>query len=282
MSDSTFEIHEFTIPVSKAGDKIIVIPFGDIHRDARNCDVKRWHNFLNWAKTKERIYFLGMGDYADLLSFSERKSIRSANLHDSSIDSLDDLYIEKAELLIKELSFMKGKLVGLLEGNHYGVLMSGMTTTQYMAHKLETKYLGVNALIRLNIQFPNRSYEQVIIYAHHGRGSGRSSGSSINSVQDLARNASAHIYICGHDHKKWALQDSKLYLEGAPNKGLRLRSRTITYLRSGSFLQGYVPGRDSYVTRAALKPSDLGVVKLSLTPKYKKYGASYVDVHASI
>ena len=279
ISDSIFTIHKFVIPVRKLNEPIYLIPFGDIHRFAPLCDVDAWLEFLDWAKGKKDSYFLGMGDYDDLASYSERKALLHACLHESTQITLDELYMERTRKLVKEIEFMRGRLIGLLEGNHHGVLQSGMTTTQMMCDKLNCKYLGVSSFIRLLFVHGSKKYA-LDIWCHHGRGAARLAGGSINTVEQMASIADADIYLMGHDHKKGAVPLSKLYLEDT-----RLRQKKILLGRTGSFLRGYVPDQPSYVAKAQLKPCDLGVIKIELTPRRNKKNGEddyYVDIHCSV
>jgi len=123
-----------------------------------------------------------MGDYDDLSSTSERPVFASAMLHNTTRTSLEKMYRQYTERLAKELSFMKGKLLGLLEGNHYSVFEDGTTTTQYLCQLLECKYLGVSAFIRLRFCYKpsDTSTMSLDIWAHHGSGAsgGRTVGGS--------------------------------------------------------------------------------------------------------
>jgi len=71
-----------------------------------------------------------MGDYDDLCSFSERKALNEANLHEETRYTLDEIYQQRVNNLVKEIKFMEGKLIGLIEGNHFGAFQSGITTTK--------------------------------------------------------------------------------------------------------------------------------------------------------
>ena len=281
ISDSIFTIHKFIIPVTKLNEPIYLIPFGDMHRFAPLCDVDAWLEFLDWGKHKKNAYFLGMGDYDDLASYSERKALLHACLHESTQTTLDDIYVSRVNKLLKEIGFMQNRIVGLLEGNHHGVLQSGMTTTQMMCDKLKCKYLGVSSFIRL--LFPNnksgRTYA-IDIWCHHGKGAARLAGGSINTVEQMCGIADADIYLMGHDHKKGAVPLSRLYLQND-----RLRQKKILLGRTGSFLRGYVPDQPSYVARGQMKPCDLGVIKIELTPRRNKKNGEddyYVDIHCSV
>jgi hypothetical protein len=278
-SDSIFTIHKFEIPITEINKPIYLIPFGDIHRFAPLCDIPKWLDFLVWAKSKKNAYFLGMGDYDDLASFSERKALNHADLHESTQATLDDIYRERVRKLVEEIKFMKDRIVGMIEGNHYGQLLSGMTTTQMMCDKLKCKYLGVSSFIRLQFPFGHKN-ASIDIWAHHGRGASRLAGGSINAVEQMATIAEAHIYLMGHDHRKSIAMKSRLYLSHN-----RLRQKKVLLGRTGSFLLGYVDGQASYVARGAMCPTDLGVIKIELTPRRNNKNNEddyYIDIHSSL
>lgn len=193
ISDSIFTVHRFAINVEKLNEPIYLIPFGDMHRFAPLCDVEKWFDFLKWAKTKPNSFYLGMGDYDDLASFSERKALLQACLHESTQMTLDELFTSRVNRLYDEISFMQGRLIGLIEGNHHGILQSGMTTTQMMCDKLKTKYLGVSSFIRLSFAYGHKR-ASVDIWAHHGKGASRLLGSSLNTVEQMEAIADADIF----------------------------------------------------------------------------------------
>jgi hypothetical protein len=238
-----FTIHQYDIPKWNYNQPVYLIPFGDIHRSAPMCNVEKWKEFLAWAKTKPNAYFLGMGDYDDLLSTSERTLIsRQAGVHVSTIETLEDLFVDFTLGLCDDLEFMRGRLVGLIEGHHYAKLQDGRTTTQLMCGKLGCKYLGVSTFIRLS--FRNNSKSMAIdIWAHHGVGNSRFLGGSLK------------------------------------------RERKVLVGRTGSFLKGYEPEKHSYVAERAFSPTDMGVIKIEMTPRRKRnrdMDISYIDIHASI
>jgi hypothetical protein len=283
LGESIFTIHQFKIPVHSLNVPIYLIPFGDIHRFAHLCDKEKWAEFLEWARHKKDAYFLGMGDYDDLASFSERRALMEATLHDETRLTLDEIYTSRVKQMVQELKFMEGRIIGLLEGNHYGVLQSGMTTTQMMCDKLHCKYLGVSSFIRLSFGYADKRYA-IDVWAHHGKGASRLVGGSLNTVQQMADVADAQIYLMGHDHKKSTALKTRLVLTHG-GSAVTLSHRKILLARTGSFLKGYVENCPSYVANAGLPPTDMGVVKIELTPKRdQKNGRDefYIDIHASI
>jgi hypothetical protein len=100
--------------------------------------------------------------------------------------------------------------------------------------------------------------------------------------------AEADIFLSGHDHKKWVAMKTRLALSSS-GVDVGLNQRKILFCRTGSFLKGYEPDEPSYVAAGGLTPTDLGVVKIELTPKRKtkkepgvRHDTFYVDIHASI
>jgi hypothetical protein len=287
-----FTIHEVVIPFKKFNETLYLIPFGDIHRSSPMCHLAKWKEFLVWASKKKNCYFLGMGDYDDLASASERMILSDKKLHDSSRQTLEDLYRSHTDRLAKELQFMNGKLIGLIEGNHYGELNDGRTTTQLLCEKLQTKYLGVSSFIRLTFEYlEGKSHKNctIDIWAHHGKGAARLVGGSLNRVQQMAESAHASIYLMGHDHKKSVGTLTRLKLKGS-GSNMRLSHEKVLLCRTGSFLKGYQDGVASYVVDNALNPTDLGTVKIEITPKRERlermgeqiHDFVDVDLHASI
>lgn len=280
-----FTVHHYEIPFKRYGEPIYLIPFGDVHRSAPLCDDKKWIEFLHWAKRKERCYFLGMGDYDDLASTSERRILTNDDVHDSTRETLEEVYTKNTERLTKEIAFMRGRLIGLVEGNHYAQFQNGSTTTQLMAQLLGCKYLGVTSFIILSLRYDKKHAHRVVIWAHHGRGAGRTTGSSVNAVEQMEKIAEADIYLMGHDHKKSVAHLNKFHVSSHANNFPKVRIKKILLARTGAFLRGYVNGKASYVADACLPPTDLGVVKIELTPKREKVNGEeerYVDIHASI
>ena len=281
-----FTTHEYTITGAKDGQPVYLIPFGDIHRSAPLCHQERWLEFCDWAKRKKGAYFLGMGDYDDLASASERIILADPNLHESSRLTLEDLYRSHTLRLAKEIGFMKGRIIGIMGGNHYGQMQNGTTTDNLLAEKLETTYLGVSTFIRLRIITVRNTRFHVDIWAHHGKGASRLAGGSINRVQQMAEASEADIYLMGHDHKKSVAFISRLGLEeNVRGESVKLKQRKVLLARTGSFLKGYVPGHASYIVDGAMSPTDLGVIKIELTPCRKRHGKTeeyHIDIHASV
>jgi hypothetical protein len=275
-----FIVHQYVVHAQGSGEPIYIVPFGDVHKFAPLHSTHHWSSFLEWAKEQPRCYFIGMGDYMDLASASERNILRDRRLHESSVKTLEELYDEHLQGFYKDIEFMKGRCIGLMEGNHYAEYESGVTSTNKLCDLLGCKYLGASAFIRISLIYADVKHSSVDIWAHHGRGAARLVGGSLNRVQQMGEQAEADIYLMGHDHRKSAGTTSRLRLAGGGG-GLRVVHRKQLYIRTGSFLRGYVDGKPSYVADMNLNPADLGVVTISMTPIKSHEGLS-IDLRASI
>jgi len=283
IQDSIFTIHTFTVEADTINEPIYLIPFGDIHRFAPLCDEHKWLEFIEWAKKKKNCYFMGMGDYLDFLSCRERRELLEAALHESTYQTIEDMMDSQVTKLYNEIKFMEGKVVGLIEGNHYGSYQTGMTTTQELCRRLRCKYLGISSFIRLKIFYKGKA-SAIDIWTHHGKGAGRAIGSSLNTVEQMSQISDAQIMLMGHTHRKSVAIKTRLCLGGA-GAFLSLHHRKILMACTGSFLKGYVDEKPSYVARAAMPPTDMGVVKIELTPKRERKNGKdlfSVDIHASL
>ncbi len=271
-----FTLRAHDIKVKKLGEPIFLIPFGDIHFGTKNCSVSRFKEHVEYyGKDNPNCYFIGMGDYQDCVSGSERQML-SKPFHETTIDKLDEVYIRICDELVDIISWMKGKLIGLIEGNHYAELQDGTTTTMRMAKALECAYLGVmtNITLRFDYRGARTAFE---ICAHHGKGAARLAGSSLNTVINLAEGHTADLYMMGHDHKRGAVRGAKIHSQSHQGV-LRARHRPQAFCRTGGFLRAYENGEPSYVAEKALNPADLGGIVIELTPRRTKEDGLHVKM----
>jgi len=269
-----FTTHRVEIK-AKLGEPFKLIPFGDVHRDSDMHADEHWKEFLAYAKKQKNAVFLGMGDFTDGVSTSERIILGDAGMHDTTRKTLEGVYKGVVKTLTNELSFMRGRLIGMLGGNHYLRFDNGDTTDHLLAANLSTKFLGVCSFIRLAIAGDNPSRDSSLdIFAHHGKGAGITTGGQFNSVEKMMNSADADIYLMGHTHAKGCVPSfPRLRLISAGDKGgLSVRERTPWLGRTGSFLKAYEPGQVSYNVDAARSPCALGWIEFDITPRRIRTG----------
>ena len=286
-----FTMHEFRINV-KRNQKFNLRVFGDQHCESKSHDADRYDEDLQEAKTDKSAYFFFMGDEHDLASFTERKAIRHAPLHESTLHDLDQLALMKCRRFVAKHEWMKGRIIGMIQGNHYWTFSSdsvedgivcGMSSTQWIAKQLECAWLGWLSYVRVHLHDGGISSSFDIV-ASHGKAGGRLIGTAYNQVSELkAIFPSADIYMMGHDHKRGLLPDSSLHIPVKRHDGgLMLKQRRQWMVRTGSYLKGYVPNTDAYIVGRLLKPYELGCIRLEVTMKRDRTGGvdlMSVDIH---
>ena len=265
-------------------DTLKIIPFGDVHRDSRACDVDRWNNFnKRYRDCDGNTLFVGMGDYNDFASTSERRQLRSIKLHESTIQSFDDTARANMLNFCNDINHMRGKLIGIMDGNHKWDYIDSKTDGEEMAERFGTKYLGNLSYIRIQIDFVERNTRiSVDLFVSHGKSGGKLAGTTFNKVDDMRTVCpGADIYIMGHDHRKGGVPITSLEVNGKTS--LTVRQKRQWLCRSGSFLKGYIDGQVNYVSNAMLRPTDLGTIRLEIDFKrvYKNDGFDGIikDIH---
>ena len=270
MKESVFTTHVIDITLKGLKDRLTIRPFGDVHRDTPNCDLDRWKEWLKCVKKNhnENTWYLSSGDLLDFMSWSERKKIRNASLHESTISRLDAAALNDCTSMLDDLWFAKDKFIGFVQGNHTWEFtdgdLAGKSADQYFAERMNSRWLGDLAYIRLRIGFKNTSKKAKIdIVCCHGKAGGKLAGSTVNQLDDLrVIFPNADMYVMGHDHRKVAVPVTSLHATHATKNGLRIKEKRQWLIRSGSFLRGYVPNQAGYIVKALLRPTDLGVPEI--------------------
>jgi len=263
---ATYKVLQDNIEVKKFSDKITLYLFGDIHRDTRNCDEERWKWFLKKAERDQdpNTYYIGMGDYNDFASTREKRFLESDGVHETTRNLLDEIAEKHNRDLAKEMSFMRGRLLGLIQGNHSWNFENGKTSTEDLAERLGSKDMGWLCHYTMLFDFKDRSTQSVHLVLCHGKAGGKTFGVTLNQVGDLKTIFPVgDIYCMGHDHQRTAHPVSVL----VPQKGKAeffIKQKRQYLCRSGSFLKGYVDGSNSYEIFRLYKPNDLGALKMTI------------------
>ena len=267
-TSGVFTLHRYVINVRSITEPIRLIFWGDVHRDSPLHAHDKWKEFREYGRKLKNAYYLGMGDYCDGMSTGERDAILRANLHESTLENMEGTANGTVGLIAKEIEFMRGRLIGLINGNHFYLYPSGINSDQKLCEKLGCKYLGVSSFVRL--EFKCNGAKQVLdVWAHHGGGGARLPGGSVNRVDQMREHAEADIYVSGHDHRRGAWPaNPRLHLSQNakdPESGLRLKSRQQWLVKSGSFLMAYEDGRASYNVDVGRGPCSLGHAEIEVT-----------------
>jgi len=264
--------------------EILLMPIGDIQwaGDESEVALGMLKRHIRWG-VERGAYFIGMGDYIDTFSPSNRARLVGAQLYDTAVKAMDrDAETRVREIFAEALKPSKGRWLGLLEGHHFHQFRNGMTSDQLLADMLDAKFLGTSAYVRMTFRASrsqNPKSGSVVIWCHHGAGSSSTAGGSLNRVAKAAEAWDADIYLMGHHHKKNGV--SLDYVRPVyPHSGTpHLSYKTKLLVVTGSFLKGYIEGRrdglvprGGYVEQKMLNPVQLGGVLVKVRPRWDRAG----------
>lgn len=291
------ELHESTIDTTRSiwlpdATDTLIAPIGDIQLDPqlrghpRACDVDRFRAHIDWC-VQHNAWFLGMGDYVDPESPSNRLALQRAGLYDSTLAMLDK-QSDELELELEEiLAPTRNRWLGLLEGHHLHEFEDGTTTDMRLANYLGCPFLGDSALLRIG--FPANGHKARAafdVFATHGQGGGRN---GLSKLKQLAAYFTADAYLMGHFHQKEVTYLQRLgMLQSDRRRTPRLIHREVPLMITGSFLRGYMQGSQrhgraagNYPEKKLLPPAALGGVELWAQPRYDREGYVSVDLRTS-
>lgn len=268
---------ERRIGLSK-GSKLTLFVFGDTQLGSVGYKKDILNEFKEDFLSTPNAYALGLGDYGDFLRPSMRTKIGEALYQDDSARvQLDDIVRDKIEKLGDELSFMKGKIVGLNSGHHEWDFKDGTNSTQQLCNQLGTVYLGWSSYTVLKIgskskaearkkkanDNPSGSTVALKIYSTHGDGgSAYNSGDLAHLEKRIAPYWVADLYFRGHSsHGELApLELNDVTVRGEP----RLVKKTRWIVNCPGMMNGYTEGLAGYVERKNMPPASLGYVKVEI------------------
>jgi len=274
----------------KSGKSVFVAPFNDIHYNTEECDKERFHRYIDWGvkqiKSGNRLVGIGLGDYNDILSPSERASLTAAKggygLHETSLQQIDK-WIQQITLdFANVMKPWAGHIEMLLEGHHYMCYsqvakergIRGISNTSHLCHLLNCTYGGQLGI--LDLDFGDGC--NLVVVATHGYGGARTSGARVIKRVRMNEVYEGDLYLMAHDNTKMAISDNVL-----SHRGGKYVARKRTYCGVGSFQKAYPDNEEAggYVEAIMLPPSDLGAV-ITKVEKEKRNGRWRLDWHTSV
>jgi len=263
-----------TLPMQE----VLIMPIGDIHNDASgNSDLEKLRRHISWGMERG-AYFLGMADYVDLASPSNRQQLLGAKVYDSVYDALDAQAYKAVEQLYEIMKPTVGRWLGLLTGHHYWQFQDGDTSDCWLARKFQAPFLGDCAMIRCQFAEPQgKPRAAFTIWCHHGTGSGMTVASPLNRLERVVEYFDADVYLIGHQHKLVGAPMDRLYVNWN-RKPPQVEHRTVIVACTGGWLRGYQGGsrrggkaQGTYVEKKMLSPTALGGVVISARPREQFY-----------
>jgi hypothetical protein len=246
---------------------VVIAPFGDFQYGNNACSVSYARRYFDFVKETARAYdvpyyFLGMGDYMDLMSPSNRSRYKQSGLYGSTRRSIEErtavpIMQEAYEIL---QPYMEGRTLALCQGHHWMALEFGMIdsigfphyhTDTWLAAMLGCKNFVEGAAI-VKFEFPSgRIYK---VHITHGEGNGSTMVYGLNKLGRQSKSwEGIDCFAMGHTHKVGFAAEVSIYEEDG-----QLRARQKPLLTSGAFMRSYLVGEINYPEEKQLGALALG------------------------
>lgn len=259
----------------KKDQHLLLIPLGDVQLGAREYDAERFQRLIDWTREQERVgyavRFLGMGDYVDPGSPSERHALRMAGLHDSTHLALNGAVRGLVDEFVEIMAPVRHNIIGLLTGHHNFHLPEG-NADEVICDLLGCPWLG-NGTTYVRLKLP---YGQNLdIFAAHGNSSAQTAGGRVQARAKYADMApGAHLVLVGHDVAKFAYPLSGMDFD---------KGQVKRYLvGTGAYVKSMIPDHNAgYAEKDGLRPADEGVAIINIHVE-KRDDDWRVDYHVSV
>lgn len=272
-------------------EETLLIPLGDIQlqHDPDAVDLKGLKETVRFG-IENNAYWIGMADFIDLESPSNRRSIQNSGVYDSVIHALDEAAHGLENRVLDILRPTAGRWLGFHEGHHFHVHQSGETSDMRFARGLQGPFLGHAAYTNLTFESPSAHHvnPQINIWSAHGIGGGSLAGSATNRLQKMVMGFDADLYLMGHTHTTGAVPIDRVYPEWGPSKG-KLRHKRSYLVNCGSYLKAYMEeskrnGRanGSYPEAALMNPLTLGSPRIWFRPTRDNEGQPKMETKVEV
>lgn len=256
----------------------------DVQVGGMGVDLKGFSDYVEDASLDPIGRVLGLGDYTDSLSPSNRAAIKAAEISGNWYDVGQQMLHDAAQVHVSEfleaVSSLRGakKVDGMLKGHHFFsydrpfgnyAQREIRTTDMDIAEALGAPYLDdpsdKKQMTMFTYRFPKRKVLRVL--AMHGEGSGASLASPLSKLEKLRANFQADIYMTAHHHKLFATRT--VLLREDPSSPTKLQSQDALMVACGSWMRGYVENEATYAEAGIMAPLALGapVLNIKSTPK---------------
>jgi hypothetical protein len=262
-------IHQRAI-VLPPGGKVTIYQDSDTHLRSDGHDAMLHREFVKTVAQDRGGYWVHTGDMID----DDRPSTRDRRrmMYMDRIEALKqedkDHMLQMERVVLPRYDSIREKCLGVIDGDHYRIYSTGLTSGQFVARELKVPYLGERmGYVVLTFRQANRNENtfRYVILARHGRGSAATVGGDANSLVKQNVRFDGDCFFGGHTHGKNVHDEQHI---GVNRGGTGFYMRTRWYVRGGSFLRGYIKNQQLYPEREEYPPLSLGwgQVELWLRP----------------
>jgi len=232
-----------------------VYPLGDLHVGAAGFDEAGFVRRVKSIKDDPSAYWLGMGDYCDFITHTDRKRF-DARMYAEWMytpDNLADPGTAQRDVFLDLTRPIWDRCLGLIEGNHEATMLKWQTRDIYremcatigaVASPGDPRDMRLGRSSWLLLRFRREGIEggsaTAKVWAFHGFGGGRLKGADALKQQRFAWTHPAHMIVTAHVHKEMAFPE---YYEDVDRAG-NVRTVPIRTIISGPW-KGHGPWEEA-------------------------------------
>jgi len=254
--------HRYTINLEKKDDIINYRPLGDIHLGNLGCDEERFQKNIDYIRTHDNCYTIGMGDYIDNVMAWAQGGV-DKRWNPETIDRSTLTTEEQIDKFVEMWSPIAEKTTGLLAGNHEWKTINQRRFIKDFCEPMNLKYLGRLAYVNLSFKYKNKLMRDYLLLVMHGGYSGMQAGGAVNRMKMIAGDFDADVILMGHNHDLWTRTGTRMGYDKKTNNPVE---KKILYANTGTFMQGYEKGVDSYVEINPREAKRVGTITISFLP----------------
>ncbi len=264
----------FMLPMKE----VRLLPIGDLQIGTSGFNKQKFSEYIAWGQSIG-AYYIGLGDYADVASPSNRAILAKAfvDLYESPREAIDRAMEEQLAEVQEILYPTIGRWFGLVSGHHYWEFQDGTTTDTRLAEFLETKYMGDGAamsFLRFEDEETGRQGEAKV-YFQHGSGGATTPGGALAKLLRVAQVLHAHVYLQGHIPIKISTQLPWIDLNSTKGGNYVDKTHQRTLAVCGGWMESWSIGSKgpkgrpeaSYAERGMMSPTSLGGSVILIQPE---------------
>jgi len=249
--------------------QFVIAPIGDIQWSGLPGQVAERHLTAHMKRCHELgAHYVGLGDYIDFMSPSNRLRLAQADLYDNATEVIR----AKARQLTEEVhdKYLKqtaSRWLGMVSGHHYTPLSGDETTDTLLAGWLHAPFTESVMYIRLQFSAAGGRSGQVDILALHGNGSAK-------ALLTKLRKMSSHfphvdLLLAGHCTARAVDSWAGIYPVERGDT-LMLRDKPVWAVLGGGWSRAYQETETGYVEKAFLPPVTLGAPLITVVPEWTR------------
>jgi predicted phosphodiesterase len=263
------------------GEPVTLIPMSDIHAGDIGFDKEKLQQNIDWVRT-HNAYVILLGDQIAAITGADKR-FENTSIHPDYRDKLDNLPYEQTDAVRKMFEPIKDRVLAAMGGNHETKILKAYSfdSTDIFTKALDTPRMMDPSIFRLKFRRTKTSVFTVDLFCTHGvgLGGGRLMGGTVNNMRALANSFQADIYLAGHTHKLFVIEDNYL----VPNQRGAMDERKRIFINTGTYQGTYnsPDDVDTWGSRSTFSPPKLGSARIDFYLK-KKGGNHYIDTHARV